>query len=670
MGAGFLYNDPMGRLPKHRNRSTSAPPDPPALRHDAATALRKAAAPLAVAGLAALVVLAVYWPVLKCQAICFDDQQFLFNNPYLMNPSGSAAGGILAEVFDSASIKGYYEPLTLISLMADVAAGGSADNLTPFHRTSLALHVANTFLIVLLMYQVFGSLWPAGLVGLLFGLHPLTVEPVAWVWERKTPLAMLLALGCLICYVRYTRQRRWASYLASLVMFVLAVMSKPTAVPLPLALLLLDYWPLKRLSRRAVLEKTPFLAVALLSGIVTIVSTASNAEVRMMGGDAGPVSAVLRIGYLAVFYLGKILWPANLSPYYQLPALSLANPAVLAPIIALAIAAAVVVVLLLLRRTPAPAVGLGVFFLLISPTLGLVGYSWVVASDKYAYLPAIGLLFPAAAGLALLCPPTGTRNWPVRAPVLATILAIAAAEAVATRQQIQRWHDTETLFRHAVALAPDGPVAYNYLGIALAEQARTAQAIEQFLEATRLNPSYVQAHCNLGNAYTLDGQLDKAAQSYEEALKHDPHHSEANYNLGLLLARSGQSDAAIRCYREAVRARPHYADAHYRLGVELLRQRDFANAVIHLRTTVGLKPGLGTAYGFLGTAQAAQGDFDGAIRTYRQGLRVAPSDPDLHCALGEAYAGKGLTDDARRQWTETLRLNPNHDQAARYLADK
>lgn len=658
----------MVRSPKHKqqNRSASEPLDRPIQGRSLATALGEFARPLAVALLAALVVLVTYWPVLRCQAICFDDEQFLFGNPYLMNPSWSGAGSILGEVCHSASIKGYYEPLTLISLMADVALGGRADNLAPFHRASLALHVANTFLIVLLMYQVFGSLWSAGLVGLLFGLHPMTVEPVAWVWERKTPLAMLLALACLIFYVRYTRRRRWTAYLASLVMFVLAVMSKPTAVPLPLTLLLLDYWPLKRLSLRAVIEKIPFLAVAFASGIVTIISTANNAEVKMIGGDSGPVSAVLRVGYLAAFYLGKVVWPARLSPYYELPALSLANPAVLAAITTLVIVAATAIVLF--RRTPAPAMGLGFFFLLISPTLGIVGYSWVVASDKYAYLPAIGLLFPAAAGLAMLFPRDGVRNRRVLAPALAAILAIVAVQAFATRQQIHRWRDTETLFGHAVALAPKGAVVHNCLGIALGKQSRIEEATERFIEATRLNPGYVEAHCNLGNAYMLSGQHDKAKKSYEEALRHDPHHPAAHYNLGLLLARDGRSDDAIRRYREAIRARPHYTDAHYRLGVELMRQRDFANAAVHLHEAVTLNPGLGMAYGFLGTAQAAQGDLDGAIRTYRQGLRIFPSDPDLHCALGEAYASKGLTADARREWTQTLRLNPNHRQAARYLA--
>ena len=204
-----------------------------------------------LAAVVAAAICAAYWPVLSAQAISFDDAQFVTENPLVQNPSWQSAGQFLSEVRKPSTVKGYYLPLSMISLMLDYAAGGRPDDLRAFHRTSLALHVLNSVLVIVLIYSLFQQVWPAALLGLLFGLHPLTVEPVAWVGERKTLLAAFFALWCLILYVRYTRNARWRWAVASLVMYLLALLSKPTAAPLPLLLLLLDWWPLRRIGKRA-----------------------------------------------------------------------------------------------------------------------------------------------------------------------------------------------------------------------------------------------------------------------------------------------------------------------------------------------------------------------------------------------------------------------------------
>jgi hypothetical protein len=273
----------------------------------------------------AAIVTAVHWPVLSARAISFDDDPYLFSNPTLMNPSGLAAVRVLTEVVDSSHIHGYYEGLTLVSLMADVALGGSSNNLRPFHRTSLALHVLNTLLVIALLQLLFHRPWAAAAAGLLFGLHPLTVEPVAWVWERKTVLATALVLSSLVLYVVYTRRRGLGWYLAALAFFALALLAKPTVTPLPLLLLLLDWWPLRRTAgagRRALfeiaIEKVPFLILAGISSTITILSMRQTAMVGLHGGSS--IAAIpLRICYLIAFYFGKIIWPARLSSVYLLP---------------------------------------------------------------------------------------------------------------------------------------------------------------------------------------------------------------------------------------------------------------------------------------------------------------------------------------------------------------
>ena len=203
-----------------------------------------------------------HWPVLSAQAMSFDDEEAIIENRLVQHPSWNSVGRFFREVTLSSVVRGYYRPLTLTSLMLDWAMGGRPEDFRPFHRTSLALHLGSTVLVILLCYQVFRQPIIAALVGLLFGVHPLTVEPIAWVMERKTILAAFFAFACLNAYVGYTRGPRWGWYAAAVVLYLLSLLAKPTGTPLPIVMLLMDYWPLKRFSRRAVLEKIPFFILS------------------------------------------------------------------------------------------------------------------------------------------------------------------------------------------------------------------------------------------------------------------------------------------------------------------------------------------------------------------------------------------------------------------------
>ena len=279
------------------------------------------------------VVLMVHWPVLSAQALSFDDDMYLTENLLVQNPGWASTEQFLTEVLEPSTVGGYYQPLTMISLMLDYTMGGHSDNLMPFHCTSLALHIVNTALVIVLLYLLFGRAWVAAGVGLLFGLHPMTVETVAWVGERKTLLAAFFALWSLILYVRFTRKSNWSLYFGSMVMYVLALMSKPTSTPLPVLMLLMDYWPLERWKRRGFWEKLPFFIIGGIFAIITYVSQ-SRTAFAVLPDKYCTEHIGLVLCHNIIFYLYKIIWPVNLSSHYAFPEpLALSDPMVLIGVI-------------------------------------------------------------------------------------------------------------------------------------------------------------------------------------------------------------------------------------------------------------------------------------------------------------------------------------------------
>ncbi|MHC4799111.1 MAG: hypothetical protein ACYTF1_20955, partial [Planctomycetota bacterium] len=411
-----------------------------------------------LAGLAIMVILMVlvaHWPALSAGALSFDDTDYLTTNQLVQNPGLTSAYRFLVEVIKPSTVGGYYQPLSMISLMLDYAGGGRIDNLRPFHRTSLLLHICNTILVTVFIYILFKQPWIAAAIGLLFGVHPLTVETIPWVGERKTLLASFFVLWCLILYVRFSRTVNWKTYVICLSMYVLALMSKPTSMPLPFLLILLDCWPLGRLNRRRIIEKIPFFIVGAMFAIITLISQGQTAELTLQRARS-PMAMPLTICHNIMFYPYKMLWPAKLSSVYPFPEpLTLSNPTLAAGVIATIVIISVLIISL--RWTRAFAVGWLFFFVALSPTLMVVGYSLGIAADKYVYLPSIGLLLPLAWLLGRLWsrPIRLSRLKVQRYVVLVLVLTLAAAETLVTRRQLVYWKDSVSLYRHMSSVAPN-----------------------------------------------------------------------------------------------------------------------------------------------------------------------------------------------------------------------
>ena len=595
----------------------------------------------------AVCVILAHWPALTAEASSFDDQQYLHENKLVQNPGWSSTWRFLSEVLEPSSVGGYYQPLAMISLMLDYAIGGRPDNLLPFHITSLTLHVLNTSLIIVFLYMLFGSIWPAVIAGLLFGLHPMTVEPIPWVSERKTLLASFFALWCMIIYLRYAHGGSRRLLLACAAMYLLALTSKPTTVPLPLMLLLLDFWPLRRFGRAAILEKVPLFVIMLIFGILTVISQGRSAEI-MMPIEYAPLRLPLILCHNIVFYLYKIVWPCNLTSHYPMPApFNISNPTILAAVIGTCILLPVLVVSL--RWTRALLTGWLFFFVGLLPTMGIIGFTNVLTSDKYAYLPSVGLLmflvwfFKRITGYV-------TASFVRRCIAAVIILILTGSEFIATRRYLYHWQDSERLNRHMLSFAPNVPGARLELANAILKKGKYAEAIELYKTEIEHSTNPVNAHLNLGLAYFLQGSYDQAIEQYRNVIRIREDFGRVHFHLANALRRKRQTAEAIEHFKKALLHSPDDVQAYSNLALLLVKQGQIDEAVSYYRKSLEIKPDSVGVLNNLANALARDDRLDEAVEYWKKALSIDPDFAETYYNLGTAYLTAGDRSSALKQY--------------------
>ncbi|HSW46877.1 MAG TPA: tetratricopeptide repeat protein [Phycisphaerae bacterium] len=640
----------------------------------------------------AAIVLWTHWPVLSAKAVSFDDEEAITRNHLIQTPGWQSVKRFFGEVTISSVVRGYYRPLTLTSFMLDWAMGGRPDNFRPFHRTSLALHLGSTLLLVLLCYQIFGNPWAAAMAGLLFGVHPLTVEPIAWVMERKTVLCAFFAFAALNAYVRYTRRSSRAWYGAAVILFLMSLLAKPTSTPLPLIALLMDRWPLERFGRRAILEKIPFL---ILSAVFAALACICEQRVNPLTLPAveSPLHLPLRTCYLVSFYFAKILLPIRLSSVYLLPApLSLGNGIVLLTVGTTVLLVAALVVSR--RWTPAWWVGASMFLIGLAPTMGLVGYSWVEASDKYTYFPAVGLVLIVAWFLARLWAGSGTIGGRRRAATVCVVLAAAALLAAGTREYLRKWESTDRLLAHMLSLAPhSAPLhsfqggrklaaghyeeaiqafttainlapahaeAYYNRGLSFATLDRFDQAVQDFGRAIEIRPVYTDAYINRGNVFGTVGEHERALADYRKAIELDPNREAAYLNRARVYTDTGQFELALSDIAKAIELVPLDAEVYHDRGNVFLITGDIDRAIRDYTRAIELKPDYADAFNNRGNAWMSGQDYARALEDFSRAIALQPDNASLHFNLGVAYAAMGDQDRAIASYARATELDPGH----------
>jgi protein O-mannosyl-transferase len=557
--------------------------------------------------LAALVFLA-FAPVLRDGFVSYDDPEYVTANPHV-NTGLSWENTVWA--FTSAHSSNWH-PLTWISHQFDCTLFG----LKPagHHFTSLLLHVINTLLLFLWLSGATGRAGPSAFVALVFGLHPLHVESVAWVAERKDVLSTMFGLLALLAYTAYARNPGIARYFVVVALFAASLLSKPMLITLPLLLLLIDWWPLGRTGlRRLILEKLPLLA---LSGL----SAAATVWAQRQGGSVVAIEQLplgLRLGNAAVSYLRyleKTVWPVKLAVFYPFPLHGIAAWKVAGSLALLAIVTAAVFILR--KRSPWLTAGWCWYVVALAPVIGVVQVGMQCMADRYMYVPVIGLLFAIAWECAHV------KLHPAAAVPFLLVCALLSW------RQAQVWRDGLTLFTHAVKVTEDNFVAHDNLGVELDRQGRAEEALAQYREALRIRQgdrngeqNYAQATFAKAERLFAQGKTNEALPLFREGLRYRPRNAAARIYAGIILTGQNQLAPAIAEFQQAIQIDPSQAKAYSGLGVALARAgqpvaalQAFTDCIRHGGASVEAYFDLGLVQAALGKSQEALASFDAALQ--------------------------------------------------------
>jgi tetratricopeptide (TPR) repeat protein len=563
-------------------------------------------------------------------------------------------------------------PLTWISHMLDFQLFGGRSG--PPHLMNVALHAISTLLLFLFLRRVTGTVWRSAFVASVFALHPLHVESVAWIAERKDVLCALFWMLALTAYARYVERPSAGRYTLLVLFFCCGLLSKPMIVTFPFVVLLLDKWPLERFgshrASRLILEKVPLVALSLCASVLAFIAQRRQGVVN--GLDQ--ISLAVRAGNAFVsycLYLRDFVWPASLAvfyPYVERPAWQMVAAA-------LAVVAATALSVRCMRRRPYIAVGWLWYLGTLIPVIGLIQVGSQSRADRYTYIPLIGISIIAAWGAVELF---DSRGWNRRALAVAS-LALCAAWAAVSWSDVEYWRNSSTLFTHALAVTDANYVAYNNLAAELRRVGNLSGAIDNFEHVVDILPEDAEGQDNLGEALTAAGRMDEAAPHLVEAIRLRPSMAKAHVDLGAVLLHGGHTVEAESQYRIAVELQPRNAAAQFGLGGVLMAEGREQEARNHLQESlpllhaqIAMNPedvdghfNLGTVYGMLGQN-------DEAIAEFHQTIRLRPGDAQARFNLGSALASRNRLSEAATEFAEAIHQVPDyaaaHFNLARVLA--
>jgi protein O-mannosyl-transferase len=591
----------------------------------------------------------------------WDDDVYVTENKLLTAPDG------LSRIWFSLDSPSQYFPLVYTSFRLEHALWG----LHPegYHWVNILLHAANA----LLVWRLLGLLRVPGawLAAAIFALHPVHVESVAWITERKNVLMgffFLLALLAWGKFVEAASRQRWKYYGLALMFYALALFSKTTACTLPAALLLILWLKETRVNWRRLVQIAPFVAIGIVMGLVTVWWEHYHQGTQGELFEIGLPERFLVAGRALWFYAGKLLWPANLVFSYPRWTVSAGNPLDYAWLLATA-AAAAVIYFARNHLGRGPEVAALFFVATLSPVLGFImlytfRYSFV--ADHYQYLASIGPLALAAAGITSAFDLLGKKKRFLKGALSGALLV---SLGLLSWRQCAMYTDSDTLWGTTISKNPKSWMAHNNIAISLAREGRGQEAIAHFNNALELNPGHGDAHYNLANLLLRLGRVNEALAHYEKALEINPRNALAHYNLAAALGQNGRMDEAIAHYEKALEINPRYAQAHYNLATSFLRLGRVNEAIAHYNKVLEIDPNDVAARNNLSTAFVRVGRLDEAVAHYNKALQLNPNNAEAHYNLGNTLVQMGRMGEAIAHYNKALELNPNNAAAHNNLSN-
>jgi tetratricopeptide (TPR) repeat protein len=637
-----------------------------------------------------IITLAVYWPVHNYEFIRYDDDAFVFKNAVVQ--SGLSLQNI-KWAFTTVHYS-YWHPLTWLSLMLDCSLFGVKPG--PMHLVSVAFHVANTLLLFIVFSRMTKRLWPSAFVAVLFAIHPLNVESVAWIAERKNVLSTFFWFLTMLAYVRYVERPSIGRYIVTLIAFAFGLMSKPMLVTLPFVLLLLDYWPLNRIRntryaiRNTILEKLPFIFLSAVLCVITFLAQRQVGAVAVLPFKARFPNAI--VSYLS--YIEKLFVPLNLAVLYP-------HPAGFIPLTKFIICALVLLLLSVFllyygRRYKYLAFGWLWYLGTLVPVIGLIQVGAQAMADRYAYVPLIGLFTIIAFGAADLSQVISYRR--LRFLVLclgSCVLCLACI--VITSIQLKYWQNSILLFEHTLSVIesdndsimadaddlirngrleeaarlltekiksiPNSPEIHNNFGNAFRDLKKTDEAIVQYLIALRLSPYFSKARYNLAQALIFKGNYDEAVEQYKIYADRDINNIALYQDLARLLVEEGRFSDAAEQFQKVLVADPNSVEILANLGFALAQAEKNDQAVEYYYQALQIDPNNTLVHGRLALALAAVGKIDESIEHCRIVLAAHPDDVEMHNNLGILLQIKGKLDEAAESFKKALQIDPNFHPA-------
>jgi len=558
--------------------------------------------------------LAVYWQVNDFDFLVFDDNVYVTDNVHVK--SGFTANG-LHWAF-STTYFGLWNPLVWLSFMLDHELFG----LQPggYHLTNLVLHILSTLMLFGLFKRMTGEIWKSAFVAAFFALHPLHVESVAWITERKDVLSVFFGLLALYLYVCYTEKPAAIKYMAMLFAFAFALMSKPMVVTLPVMMILMDYWPLRRFEANKgntvswqLKEKMPLF---ILSAVFSFIALFSQYHSTVKAFPLGSRMANAAVSFMT--YLWKTFIPVNLAVFYPFPAQIPLWQVTVSVILIVVIST---VVIAARKRWPHLFFGWLWFTITILPVIGIIQIAGYAMADRYHYLPSIGIAAGLAWGVPLLI-----HNKPLRNRLLLPLgIAVLAVMAFLTWWQCGYWENSISLFNHSLQVTEDNYLARNNRGIAYAKAGQYEPAIEDYNAAIRLNPHF-DAYNNRGSAYAKTGEYQRAIGDYNKAIELNRNYTDAYSNRGTVFLKLNQYQLSVDDFSNAIRLDPDNAITYKNRGNAYFELGQYQQAIEDYDNALRLKPDFVTTYNNRGNAYSELGQHQRALADYREAIRLNPDD--------------------------------------------